>query len=108
VRFWNPVTGRLNNTVTAPAKRAKSSVFSPDGKRAASQVANAIRLWQADTGHVDRTLLLIGGDQYVSITGDGQITHSPDLRTELVYIHLTPDGQRLTKEPPADLSKANE
>jgi WD40 repeat protein len=92
VRYWNPVTGRLNETI---ATSAKDGVFSPDGKLVASRIGNTIRIWEAATGRTVRSMILVGGDQYLTVTGDGQIDHSPDLRTELVYLVMTEDGQRL-------------
>jgi WD40 repeat protein len=98
LRTWNTTTGRAMATRPAPAG---GSVFSPDGSRVAFTTRNVIRVWSVDTCRIDRTFMVVCEDQYISITGDGQIDHSPNLRTELVYVLLTEDGQRLTKTRPS-------
>jgi WD40 repeat protein len=97
LRTWNTTTGRSLSTHPAPTG---NGIFSPDGARVVSESRHTIRVWSTDTCRIDRTFMVVCDDQYVSITGDGRVEHSPDLRTELVYVLLTEEGQQLTTTPP--------
>ena len=69
IRLWNTNTGQLKTTITAHTSTILSATFSPDGTTLATaggwpgnssssrKQDVAIRLWDADTGHLKETLM---------------------------------------------------
>ena len=77
IRFWNPVTGELEATITTQhTSSVKSLVYSPDGRTIAisKRNTNVVRLWDIATG--ENTITLTGHIGEVSA-----IAYSPDGRT---------------------------
>ncbi len=77
IRFWNPVTGEREVTITTQlTSGVKSLVYSPDGRTIAisKRNINVARLWDIATG--ENTITLTGHTGEVSA-----IAYSPDGRT---------------------------
>ncbi len=86
IRLWNTDTGQLKTTITAHTSAILSVAFSPDGTTLASaggwpgnsgssrKQDVAIRLWDADTGHLKATLMgATHGVRAIAFSPDGTI-----------------------------------
>jgi WD40 repeat protein len=76
-----------------------SLAWSPDNKTLATGSADAIRLWNADTGKLEVTLLGPGIHGSLALSPSGHYRAGPGIEQWLVYVAQLEDGSQVTLTP---------
>jgi WD40 repeat protein len=77
IRLWDFSQRRLKQTLSLPSETPQFVVFSPDGSKLASASEQSIKLWDVETGKLERTRPLLFC-QAMAFLGDGKrlVIHS--------------------------------
>lgn len=112
----NRIDGENLRMFNAHPSYIQQVAWSPDGKRIATgTIDNTLRIWNAETGQLERITLMFRGGEYATLSPAGQLLHGNRLFLEpqLVYLVEKKDGpaemltptqfqERIARGKPAD------
>lgn len=91
IRFWDPRSGKQRSVPEGHGRAIESVSFSPDGTRIASASADAIRIWDAATGHPLMKLRGHGVVRSASFSPSGSMLATSEVGASVRLLDLATD-----------------